>query len=203
MTDPRGLGNESPQALAASSGKPRGRLLLLLPILIFSVLALVFLLRLASGDPSKLPSALIGRPVPEFSLAPLSGLVVEGTPVPGLSTADLKGQVTVVNVWASWCVPCRQEHPVLMELAKESGLRVVGINYKDNSDNARRFLGMLGNPYAAVGVDQDGRTAINWGVYGVPETFVVDPDGVVRYRHVGPILPELTEEFRQKVKTIR
>ncbi|QRM35231.1 DsbE family thiol:disulfide interchange protein [Microvirga sp. VF16] len=203
MTDQHGAAQEPPQDLGARPGKLRGRLLVLLPILIFSVLALIFLVRLTTGDPSKLPSALIGRPVPEFSLAPLPGLTADGTPVPGLSTADLKGRVTVVNVWASWCVPCRQEHPVLMELAKESGLKVAGINYKDNPDNARRFLGMLGNPYAAVGVDQDGRTAINWGVYGVPETFVVGSDGVIRYRHVGPILPEQAEEFRQKVRAVR
>jgi cytochrome c biogenesis protein CcmG/thiol:disulfide interchange protein DsbE len=124
--------------------------------------------RLHAGDPSRLPSALIGRPAPGFALASLEGLQADGRPVSGLSQADLKGRVTIVNVWASWCAPCRQEHPLLMDLARTGAARVVGINYKDNPENARRFLGALGNPFAAVGVDPNGRAAIDWGVYGCP-----------------------------------
>jgi cytochrome c biogenesis protein CcmG/thiol:disulfide interchange protein DsbE len=174
----------------------RSRLLFLLPALVFGALALLFLVRLSSGDPSKVPSALIGHLAPAFSLPALDGLHADGQPVPGLSREDLKGKVTVVNVWASWCAPCRQEHPLLMELAKDPTIRLVGINYKDNPENARRFLGTLGNPFAAVGVDQNGRTAIDWGVYGVPETFVVGPDATIRYKQIGPLTPEGLQEFR-------
>lgn len=188
-------------AAAGQAKRPGARLLHLAPVLVFSALAILFLVRLYSGDPSKVPSALIGRPVPPFTLAPLEGLSAAGQPVPGLSDAALKaGPVTVVNVWASWCAPCRQEHPVLMDLAKDPSIRVVGINYKDNSENARRFLGQLGNPFAAVGVDPGGRTAIDWGVYGVPETFVVGPDGAIRHKHIGPLLPAHMSEFREKLR---
>jgi cytochrome c biogenesis protein CcmG/thiol:disulfide interchange protein DsbE len=179
----------------------RSRFLFLLPGLIFAALALLFLVRLFSGDPSRLPSALIGRPVPPFQLAALEGLRANGQPVPGLTATDLKGRTTIVNVWASWCAPCRQEHPALMELAKDAGVRVVGINYKDNPENARRFLGALGNPFAAVGVDPNGRTAIDWGVYGVPETFIVGPDGTIRYKHVGPLLPETMPAFMAALRS--
>ncbi len=167
----------------------RRRWLVMLPLVLFVALAGLFLVRLFAGDPSKLPSTLIGRPVPTFTLPPLEGLTADGKPVPGLATADLKGMVTVVNVWASWCAPCRDEHPLLIELAKTPGVRVVGINYKDQPENARRFLGALGNPFAAVGVDTSGRAAIDWGVYGVPESFVIAPDGTIAYKHVGPLSP--------------
>lgn len=187
---------------AAEAVPPRRfRILFLLPALIFAGLALLFVARLYSGDPSRIPSALIGRPAPAFALAPLEGLAVGGQPVPGLAQADLMGRTTIVNVWASWCAPCRQEHPVLMDLAREGGARVVGINYKDNPENARRFLGALGNPFAAVGVDANGRTAIDWGVYGVPETFIVGPDGTIRYKHVGPLTPETLPAFREALRT--
>ncbi|NND49295.1 MAG: DsbE family thiol:disulfide interchange protein [Rhizobiales bacterium] len=157
------------------------------PVIVFGALALAMFVGLRSGDPSILPSALVGKPVPEFTLNPLPRLNRDGKPVPGISTADLTGgEVTLVNIWASWCGPCRQEHPLLMQL-DQSGIKVVGINYKDQEENARRFLGTLGNPYRAVGVDDDGRSAIDWGVYGVPETFVVDGDGVIRHKHVGPL----------------
>lgn len=182
----------------------RVRLLYLLPALVFTALAILFLARLYSGDPSKVPSALIGRPVPAFALEPLPGLTRDGQPVLGLSSEDLKsGKVTVVNVWASWCAPCREEHPVLMELAKDPSIRLVGINYKDSPENARRFLGALGNPFAAVGIDPNGRTAIDWGVYGVPETFVVGPDGAIRYKHIGPIAPAQIARFRAEIAKAR
>jgi cytochrome c biogenesis protein CcmG, thiol:disulfide interchange protein DsbE len=128
------------------------------------------------------------------------GLTEGGNPVPGLSDADLKGRVTVVNVWASWCVPCRQEHPALVELAKDPAVRVVGINYKDSPDNARRFLRELGNPFAAIGADSSGRAAIDWGVYGVPETFVVGPDGTIRHKHIGPLQPGQMRAFTDAVR---
>jgi cytochrome c biogenesis protein CcmG, thiol:disulfide interchange protein DsbE len=188
----------------SSAREGRGRLIFLLPILIFSGLAALFLLRLFSGDPSRVPSALIGRPAPAFALAPLPGLVAGGRPVPGLTDADLKGgPVTIVNVWASWCAPCRQEHPLLMDLAKDPSVRVVGVNYKDNPENARRFLGQLGNPYAAVGVDPNGRAAIDWGVYGVPETFIVGPDGAIRHKHIGPLTPESLPGFQAALRSAR
>jgi cytochrome c biogenesis protein CcmG/thiol:disulfide interchange protein DsbE len=164
------------------------RLALYLPLAMFLALAMVFLARLFSGDdPSKIPSALVGKPVPEFSLPPLDGLNRAGAPVPGLSNNDLKGNVSVVNVFASWCGPCRQEHPLLEELAEDQRIHVLGINYKDVPANARSFLDSLGNPYRAVGVDSRGRTAIDWGVYGVPETFLVDQDGIIREKIVGPL----------------
>ena len=196
-TDPAVVGAPS---LETAEAQPRVRLLYLLPVLVFTALALLFLVRLFSGDPSKVPSALIGRPVPAFALEPLPGLAQAGQPVPGLSDADLKGRVTVVNVWASWCGPCRQEHPMLIALARNPSVRVVGINYKDNPENARRFLGALGNPFAAVGVDPSGRAAIDWGVYGVPETFVVGPDGTIRHKHIGPLAPAQMSAFLEQVR---
>ncbi len=173
----------------------RVRPALLIPLAIFIVLAGVFLLRLATeGDISAIPSALVGKPAPEFALPALADLTRDGTPVPGLARADLDGRVTLVNVFASWCGPCRAEHPLLMQLAKDARVRVVAINYKDQPENARRFLGRLGNPYAAIGVDTGGRAAIDWGVYGVPETFLVDASGTIRLKHTGPLTPEILRE---------
>lgn len=187
------------QQAAETSHRAR-RLLYLLPVLVFAALALLFLVRLYAGDPARLPSALIGRPAPAFVLAPLPGLVRGGEAVPGLSDADLKGRVTLVNIWASWCAPCRQEHPLLMGLAKDPSIRLVGIDYKDDPENARRFLGALGNPFAAVGADISGRTGIDWGVYGVPETFVIGPDGTIRHKHIGPLTAEALPAFMDKVR---
>jgi cytochrome c biogenesis protein CcmG/thiol:disulfide interchange protein DsbE len=161
--------------------------LMALPLLAFAALAALFWFRLGSGDPSRIPSALIGRPAPQTALPPLEGLVAGGAPVPGLDPAVFKGKVSVVNVWASWCVPCHDEAPLLTELARDQRLQLVGINYKDAPDNARRFLGRYGNPYGIVGVDGNGRAAIEWGVYGVPETFVVGRDGTIVYKMVGPV----------------
>jgi cytochrome c biogenesis protein CcmG/thiol:disulfide interchange protein DsbE len=185
---------------------PRGRrLLTLVPLAAFLALAALFFFRLGAGDPERLPSALIGLTAPQTGLPPLEGLLQDGRQVPGLAAGYLRGQVSVVNVFASWCGPCRDEHPVLASLAATGKARLVGINYKDDAENARRFLGRLGNPYAAVGVDAKGRAAIDWGVYGVPETFVVGRDGTIRYKHVGPltedvlasiILPEIEKASR-------
>ena len=176
----------------ASFGRRRliVRLAVLLPLLLFVGLVLLFLIRLFAGDPSRIPSALIGHAAPQTNLPPIAGLERDGKPVPGIEAADFKGAVTVVNVWASWCVPCHDEAPLLVALARDSRLRVIGINYKDDPENARRFLGRYGNPFAAAGADPNGRAAIEWGVYGVPETFIVGRDGRVAYKLVGPITPE-------------
>jgi cytochrome c biogenesis protein CcmG/thiol:disulfide interchange protein DsbE len=173
-----------------STNVGRRRLLVLTPLVIFLGLLLLFLIRLGSGDPSRIPSALIGHPAPQTDLPPLAGLDRNGAPVPGLDPASFKGAVTVVNVWASWCVPCHDEAPLLMQLAQDGRLRLVGINYKDELENGRRFLGRYGNPFAAVGADRSGRAAIEWGVYGVPETFVVGRDAHIAYKLVGPITPD-------------
>jgi cytochrome c biogenesis protein CcmG, thiol:disulfide interchange protein DsbE len=180
-----------------SSAPSTRRWVAFLPLILFGALVLVFVFRLFSGDPSKLPSALIGKPVPVFSLPALDGLLRDGKVVPGFAQGDLaqgsltsEGKVILVNVFASWCAPCHQEHPLLMELAKDPRITLLGINYKDKPENARRFLGRLGNPYAAVGVDEDGRTAIDWGVYGVPETFLITRTGIIAFKHVGPITPD-------------
>lgn len=177
----------------------------LVPAAIFAALAVLFALSLGSDDPSKVPSALIGRPVPEFALPPVDGLTGPGGVLPGLAAGDLKqGKVSLVNVWASWCGPCRVEHPLLMELAARGDIAMMAINYKDEPENARRFLGVLGNPFSAVGSDRDGRTAVNWGVYGVPETFVVGGDGTILHKHVGPLTEDaLKTEILPKIAAAR
>ena len=172
-----------------NAASPRRSWLVALPLLAFLALAALFWLRLGSGDPSRIPSALIGRPAPQTALPPLPGLVNNGAQVPGLDPAVFKGKVSVVNVWASWCVRCHEEAPLLTELSKDKRLQIVGINYKDAPDNARRFLGRYGNPFGLVGVDGNGRASIEWGVYGVPETFVVGREGTIVYKMVGPITP--------------
>ncbi len=175
---------------AAASSAPH-RWMALLPLAIFVALAAIFAAQLLSGrDSSAIPSALIGKPAPHVDLPPVDGLLRDGAPVPGLKSADFEGRLTLVNVWASWCVPCREEHPVLLEIARDPRIRLVGLNYKDQPENARRFLGDLGDPFAAVGSDRSGSTGIEWGVYGVPETFLVGPDGRILYKHVGPFTPE-------------
>jgi len=179
----------------------RGRLLVLIPLLGFLGLAALFGIRLYSGDPSRVPSALIGHPAPQTSLPPVAGLARSGAPVPGLDPAAFQGAVTVLNVWASWCVPCHDEVPLLVRLAQDPRLRVVGINYKDQPDNARRFLGRYGDPFVANGADQNGRAAIEWGVYGVPETFVVGRDARIAYKLIGPITPEnLDAELKPEIE---
>jgi cytochrome c biogenesis protein CcmG/thiol:disulfide interchange protein DsbE len=168
----------------------RRRLLVLVPLLVFLGLSALFMFGLRAGDPSLIPSALIGRPAPPTALPPIAGLERDGKAVPGLDSADFKGAVTVLNVWASWCLPCHDEAPLLMALAQKPNVRLVGINYKDDPDNARRFLGRYGDPFAAAGADQSGHAGIEWGVYGVPETFVIGRDGRVAYKLVGPITPD-------------
>lgn len=169
---------------AEAPKRPR-RLFVLLPLATFLALAAVFMMQLFSGrDISVVPSALIGSPAPQTKLPPL-----EGVDLPGLDSAAFAGKVTLVNVFASWCGPCREEHPVLMALAQDRRFDIAALNYKDRPENARRFLGELGNPFRAIGSDETGRTAIDWGVYGVPETFLVGKDGKILYKHVGPLTP--------------
>ncbi|MCB9944265.1 MAG: DsbE family thiol:disulfide interchange protein [Geminicoccaceae bacterium] len=154
------------------------RWLYIIPVVAFVAIA-GFLAIGLTQDPGVLPSALLDKPAPEFDLPGLEGM--------GLATSDLaEGQVTLVNVFASWCVPCRVEHPFITKLAEE-GVRVVGINYKDKPEDARAWLNRHGNPYDRIGTDRDGRAAIDWGVYGVPESFIVDGKGIIRYKQVGPI----------------
>lgn len=174
--------------------KPENRrmrvFLALIPLVLFAGLAGIFFKQLKSDtNPSELPSPLVGKEAPQFSMPALEGLVRDGKQLPGLKTSDFHGKVTVVNVWASWCVPCRAEHPIIVKLGEDKRLRLVGINYKDKPENAMRFLSQLGNPFEAVGVDKKGRAAIDWGVYGIPETFVIGRDATIRYKHIGPLDP--------------
>jgi cytochrome c biogenesis protein CcmG/thiol:disulfide interchange protein DsbE len=160
------------------------------PVLVFAVLVAVFGFALTTGDPSKLPSALIGKPVPVTEFPALSGLIDKGQPVPGFASAALAdGSVSVVNFWASWCVPCAEEQALLVQLEAQTGVALYGVNYKDQPTAARRFLGRYGNPFKAVGTDDNGRGAIEWGVYGMPETFVVNGRGEIVFKHVGPVTP--------------
>lgn len=182
-------------------GSPRRGLLIFLPLLLFGGLAGLFLTGLLGGDRTALPSVLVGKAAPAVSLPPLEGLTREGSPVPGFGGDDLRqGKVRLVNVFASWCAPCHAEHPFLMELAKDSRISILGINQKDQPDNARRFLGAKGNPYAAVGVDPNGRASIEWGVYGVPETFVVKGDGTIVHKLVGPLTDANIAAFRAEIE---
>ena len=177
-------------SLDEKTGAPRRRgLLAVAPLLIFGALAILFYKTLWSGDASRIPSALIGQSAPALDLP---GLKDAG----GLTDADLRqGHVTVVNVFASWCMPCHEEHDVLLDLAADQalaakGVRLVGVAQKDDPENVRRFLGAKGDPYAKVALDRDGRAGIDWGVYGVPETFIVKGDGVVAYKFIGPMTAE-------------
>jgi cytochrome c biogenesis protein CcmG, thiol:disulfide interchange protein DsbE len=155
----------------------------LLPLLIFAVMAIFLGLGL-NLKPNEIPSPFIGKPVPAFTAAKLD------KPEEKLSPADLQGKVWLFNVWASWCVSCREEHQVLTEFAKQKTVTIIGLNYKDDPAAAKNWLASLGNPYDVSIMDQDGRIGIDWGVYGVPETFVVDKKGIVRYKHTGPVSVE-------------
>lgn len=155
------------------------RLLYMLPVGVFVILAAILALGL-ERDPGNVPSALLDKPVPDFRLPALKD------DKPGLTTADLKGKVQVVNFFASWCVPCRAEHPQITSLA-EMGVAVHGVAYKDQPHASKQFLQQLGDPYTQIGLDLKGRAGIEWGVYGIPETYVIDRNGVIRYKQVGPI----------------
>ncbi|QID17920.1 DsbE family thiol:disulfide interchange protein [Nitrogeniibacter mangrovi] len=171
----------------APDSSPRRPLRAFLPLVMFLLIAVVLGVGLFL-DPREVPSPLIGKPVPEFSLAPVQGRTL------GLSTADLKGDVALVNVFASWCVACREEHPLLVDLARRGIVTIHGLNYKDKPEDAAAWLDSLGDPYTRTGADRDGRVAIDWGVYGVPETFVVGPDGRIAYKRIGPMTEAFIEE---------
>ena len=176
-----------PSSVAGEASARTRRLILFVPLIGFLGLAVA----LAWGmtrDPSTVPSALIGKPVPQFSLPPVKGRTL------GLSTADLHGQVSLVNVFASWCVACREEHPVLMQMKADNIVPIHGLNYKDQPDNAARWLNTMGDPYTRTGADIDGRVAIDWGVYGVPETFVITKDGRIAYKQIGAVTPKVLDE---------
>lgn len=181
--------SEAPLEGAPAQAMPRRSPLRFLPLVFFAALALLFLVRLFAGDVSLLPSALIGKEVPHFSLPAITGLAEK----PGLADQDLRrGGVTILNVFASWCAPCHLEHPLLLALAQDDklageGVRLYGIAYKDAPENIRRFLGQNGDPFARVGLDESGRTGIDFGVYGVPETFIIKGDGTIAFKYVGPI----------------
>ncbi len=166
------------------------RLFFLLPILIFVALAAIFASRLDGNlDPSALPSALLDKPAPEFALPGLEGRPQK----PGFATADLSGQVTIVNIFASWCVPCLAEHPLITRLA-EDGATIYGINYRDTDPAAARWLDKHGDPYARIGADRDARASLEWGVTGVPETFILDSTGRIRHKQAGPLTPAIVEQ---------
>ena len=160
---------------------------LLLPLAGFAVVAAVLGVGLTL-DPREVPSPLIGKPVPQFALTPVRGRTL------GLATADLKGRVSLVNVFASWCVACREEHPLLMQIRRDNLVPIHGLSYKDQPADAARWLDEMGDPYTRTGADLNGRVAIDWGVYGVPETFVVDRDGRIAYKQIGPITASVWQE---------
>ncbi len=168
-------------------GQGRRRLTYFIPIAGFAVIAVALAVGLTL-NPREIPSALIGKPVPEFALPPVQGRSL------GLSSEDLRGEVSLVNVWASWCIECKREHPVLMDLARRHVVALHGLNYKDRPDAAQAWLDGLGDPYTRNGADRDGRVAIDWGVYGVPETFVVDRRGRIAYKHIGAMTERVVAE---------
>lgn len=175
------------QSTSPAPGKSR-ILWALVPLLAFSALGIMFAIAIFSGDPSKLPSALVGKPAPQASFGPLNGVSRDGQQVPGFGPAKLKsGKITVVNFWASWCGPCIAEHPQIVALSQHADVAVFGVNYKDEARDAKRFLGRHGNPFTALGIDPLGRGAIEWGVAKLPETFIVNAEGAVIYKHTGPI----------------
>jgi cytochrome c biogenesis protein CcmG/thiol:disulfide interchange protein DsbE len=182
-----------------AENKPRGKktnLAVFIPLAAFLVLVVVFavLMFRPGRDASEIPSMLIGKPAPELVLPAIDGLTgADGQPVPGFDPAAFPDKPVLVNVWASWCVPCRQEHPLLMALAQREGVTIAGINYKDKNANALQFLSGLGNPFTMAGEDNSGRAAIEWGVYGVPESYIVDANGTILYKYTGPLTPEAVE----------
>ncbi|MFQ5763714.1 MAG: DsbE family thiol:disulfide interchange protein [Rhodospirillales bacterium] len=185
MNDNNGAATETDETpLAPRKGIPR---IYALPVIVFAFIAAAFAIGLTL-NPGVIPSVLIGKPVPEFDLPPVKGRTL------GLASKDLRGEVSLVNVWASWCTECRREHPVLMGLAKQNVVPIHGLNYKDKPDNAQQWLDELGDPYSRTGADIDGRVAIDWGVYGVPETFVVDKTGRIAYKHIGAMNTRLINE---------
>jgi cytochrome c biogenesis protein CcmG/thiol:disulfide interchange protein DsbE len=188
LPDGPGAASATPLAPPVSTrGRWGTRLLLLAPLIVFIGLVAAFAARLGS-DASLVPSPLIGKAVPAFSLPPVKGRQL------GLSSADLKGEVSLVNVFASWCVACRQEHPLFMQLKTSGTVPIHGLNYKDKPDDAAAWLNTMGDPYTRTGADLDGRVGIDWGVYGVPETFVIDAAGRIAFKQIGPISQEILDQ---------
>ncbi|MCY4469896.1 MAG: DsbE family thiol:disulfide interchange protein [Thiotrichales bacterium] len=175
-------------SVAAKPAAPRRPWPYLLPIAIFAGIGILLYLGLYR-DPTLVPSPLIGKPVPEFELGPVQGREL------GLSSQDLRREVTLVNVFASWCVACRDEHPLFLDLDREGIVPIHGLNYKDAPEDAAAWLDALGDPYTRIGADLDGRVGLDWGVYGVPETFVVGRDGHIAYKHIGPVTPRVLDEI--------
>ena len=210
MTDLTENNNETDKAdpQVEDSKKSGINLLILLPLIIFVGLSGLFLWQMAAGeDPNKIPSVLINKPAPEFDLPALDasfGITrPDGHIMPGFKTADLKGKVSVINVWASWCPTCRDEHPLLLDLTRDTRFDLIGLAYKDEPKNTARFLKNYSNPFDIVGMDLSGRTGIDWGVYGAPETFIVDRTGTIRYKHIGALTPRsLTEDFMPRLNEI-
>ena len=178
------------EMIAGAGAAPASRRLwlYLLPIAVFAGIGVLLYAGLFR-DPTLVPSPLVGKPVPEFALGPVQGREL------GLSSQDLRGEVSLVNVFASWCVACRDEHPLLLALQREDVLPIHGLNYKDAPEDAAAWLDALGDPYTRIGADLDGRVGIDWGVYGVPETFVVDRNGHIAYKHIGPVTPRVLDEI--------
>ena len=176
------------------------RVLLLLPIAVFAILVGAFIWGLAPDrDPRRVPSAMVDKPAPDFDLPSVVGLEI-----PGLKTGDLNGEVTLVNFFASWCIPCRIEHPLWMDLAAQGDLNLVAINYRDKPADAVAWLAELGNPYSRIGADRNARTGIDWGVSGVPETYIIDPSGRIRYQHIGPMqLQDYEETIRPMIEDLK
>lgn len=182
----------APPEKSAEEAKPKATLAL--PLLLVIVLAIALFWALEKGGQSNLPSVLVGQPIPQFDLAPIPRLVSDSRSVPGLSSSSFrKGEVSLLNFWASWCAPCQAEQPELLGLARR-GIPLYGVNYKDKPEAARRFLARLGNPFRALGADDSGFTGIDFGITGVPETFVIDGDGRIAYRYAGPMTPQIVAD---------
>jgi len=188
--------NNNNAANTEQAGAGRSKLLIFLPLILFGLLALFFIKGLFSDKgPRYIPSTLIGKTIPDFTLAPMTGLnAPTGGPMPTFSSKDLKkGKVSIINVWSSWCISCRAEHHFLQSLSRKAGVPIYGLNYKDTGKAGQQFLARFGNPYAAVGMDKKGRVGIDFGVYGVPETFIVDGKGVIRFKLPGPVNDAIIE----------
>ncbi|WP_319531493.1 DsbE family thiol:disulfide interchange protein [uncultured Cohaesibacter sp.] len=203
------LSDDSNDADDDTSGKKGGfNILILLPLVVFLALAVLFMWQMASGtNPNIVPSVLINKPAPNFDLAPLDASfgirTPEGGIMPGFDTESFKGKVSVVNVWASWCPTCRDEHPLLLQMTEDKRFDLLGLAYKDEPANSARFLKNHGNPFDKVGMDISGRVGIDWGVYGAPETFIVDRTGTIRYKHIGALTPQsLQAAFLPKLEEI-
>jgi len=187
----------APPEAGPSSARAKSRLPYAIPVIITALIGVALAIGLTL-NPRDIPSALIGSSVPEFDLPPVQGSLL------GLSSADLKGEVSIVNVWASWCTECRKEHPLLMTIEERAGVPVHGINYKDKPADAENMINELGNPYTRDGADLDGRVSIDWGVYGVPETFVIDRQGRIAYKRIGRVTEEeLTETILPLINKLK